>query len=41
MALPAVSMAEELARRLPVKTLRFSRSAGFWAAIDRDLALGG
>ena len=39
--LPALDLAEEVARGVPVKTLRFRKSAEFWDAIDADLAIDG
>ena len=36
--IPALELAEELVRRVPVRVLRFRKSAEFWHAIDGDLA---
>jgi hypothetical protein len=39
--IPALELAERLVRRVPVRVLRFRKSADFWHAIDEDLASGG
>ncbi len=38
--IPALELAEELVSRVPVRVLRFRKSAEFWHAIDEDLASG-
>lgn len=38
--IPALELAEQLVRRVPVRVLRFRKSAEFWGAIDEDLASG-
>jgi hypothetical protein len=38
--IPALELAEQLVRRVPVRVLRFRKSAEFWRAIDEDLASG-
>jgi hypothetical protein len=38
MMMPGLDLAEQLTERVPVKTLRFRRSARFWDAIDADLS---
>ena len=35
---PALELGEQLVRRVPVRVLRFRKSAEFWQAIDEDLA---
>jgi len=35
--IPALELAEQLVRRVPVRVLRFRKSAEFWKAIDEDL----
>ena len=36
--IPALELAQELVRRVPVRVLRFRKSVEFWHAIDGDLA---